>query len=438
MNAQLQSRNLGNEGIPPAKALALAQRSVGLCAGFGSRARADARQARARECPRGPCPRPVQAKRTRIVPSGRRRSVPWFCNVRIGRGTLRLDRCRLVVCDRNAALRAASQGRDCHPERLDGVGHDRARISLALSTREIDRETDMRWSLPRLRLVVKVADRNVRHDVSLVAARSALHIDRDTIKASRRKRWDNAELGRLRPHEPRQTKSIRLRWRARTRLSDVGNRRHLTNAGLCQARRRPPCRNGHGDRLHCRRGHGILPSWLKADSCRGTVGASGPVRTCRSCRSLPWFVSDDNHVGWRESCERTICSSATPGATQIHTNVWSRSSIQDAIFRTEIIPFLITDPFVTQERFPSYRKPSRQKCNPVESSSYWAGVYATSSRWIIEEVRLAQSGFRRPKPIIAIEPWGSKRTSTHAREAASKVVRWNTESIVTAIRELQN
>ena len=65
-----------------------------------------------------------------------------------------------------------------------------------------------------------------------------------------------------------------------------------------------------------------------------------------------------------------------------------------------------------------------------------AGVYATYSKWIDIEIELAEFGFRNPKPIIAIEPWGSQRTSRRVKEVADRVVRWNTESIVAAIREL--
>ena len=65
-----------------------------------------------------------------------------------------------------------------------------------------------------------------------------------------------------------------------------------------------------------------------------------------------------------------------------------------------------------------------------------AGVYATYSKWINIEIDLAQQGFTRAKPIIAIRPWGSERISERVRLAASKVVGWNTESVVRAIRDL--
>ena len=65
-----------------------------------------------------------------------------------------------------------------------------------------------------------------------------------------------------------------------------------------------------------------------------------------------------------------------------------------------------------------------------------AGVYATYSKWIDIEIKLAKSGFSHPKPIVAIEPWASEKTSRLVKQSADKVVKWNTESIVAAIREV--
>lgn len=64
-----------------------------------------------------------------------------------------------------------------------------------------------------------------------------------------------------------------------------------------------------------------------------------------------------------------------------------------------------------------------------------AGVYASHSKWIDIEIDLAES-FASRKPIVAIEPWGSERTSVRVKQAADQVVRWSTKSIVAAIEEL--
>lgn len=62
-----------------------------------------------------------------------------------------------------------------------------------------------------------------------------------------------------------------------------------------------------------------------------------------------------------------------------------------------------------------------------------AGLYANYSKWINIEIELAQD---MNKPIIAVEYWGSERTSVPVKEAADRIVKWNTNSIVQAIIEL--
>lgn len=82
------------------------------------------------------------------------------------------------------------------------------------------------------------------------------------------------------------------------------------------------------------------------------------------------------------------------------------------------------------------REAIRRQMAPCSVVLILAGVYATYSKWIEEEIDLAKHDFDAAKPIIAVEPWGSQRTSTRVKDAADKIVRWNTESIVRAIREL--
>lgn len=65
-----------------------------------------------------------------------------------------------------------------------------------------------------------------------------------------------------------------------------------------------------------------------------------------------------------------------------------------------------------------------------------SGVYSSYSKWISKEIQLANSGFTNPKPILAIEPWGSEKTSKVVKDSADKIAGWNTSSIVSAIREL--
>ncbi len=62
-----------------------------------------------------------------------------------------------------------------------------------------------------------------------------------------------------------------------------------------------------------------------------------------------------------------------------------------------------------------------------------AGVYSSYSKWIDKEIEIAQN---MGKPILAVEPWGSEKTSSKVKNAADRIVKWNTDSIVNAIREL--
>lgn len=96
----------------------------------------------------------------------------------------------------------------------------------------------------------------------------------------------------------------------------------------------------------------------------------------------------------------------------------------------------IDDPIHNASTDAQLRAAIRNQISPSSVVVILAGVYATYSKWINIEIDLAQNGFQNPKPILAIEPWGSERTSAVVKNAADEVVRWNTESIVAAIRRL--
>ena len=64
-----------------------------------------------------------------------------------------------------------------------------------------------------------------------------------------------------------------------------------------------------------------------------------------------------------------------------------------------------------------------------------AGVYSTYSKWIDKEIQIAKNEFTTPKRIIAIEPFGSERTSAFVKRHADIVVKMQTEKIIEAIRK---
>nr|VFK39990.1 MAG: MTH538 TIR-like domain (DUF1863) [Candidatus Kentron sp. TC]VFK56597.1 MAG: MTH538 TIR-like domain (DUF1863) [Candidatus Kentron sp. TC] len=62
-----------------------------------------------------------------------------------------------------------------------------------------------------------------------------------------------------------------------------------------------------------------------------------------------------------------------------------------------------------------------------------AGVYSTYSKWINKEIQISKFDYN--KPIIAVEPWASKKTSKRVKDSADAIVKWQSKSIVNAIRE---
>ena len=78
----------------------------------------------------------------------------------------------------------------------------------------------------------------------------------------------------------------------------------------------------------------------------------------------------------------------------------------------------------------------KKKMNGTDVILILAAVYASYSKWIDKEILIAKNEFSSSKPIIAIEPFGAEKTSKTVKGAADKIVKWNTDSIVAAIREL--
>lgn len=62
-----------------------------------------------------------------------------------------------------------------------------------------------------------------------------------------------------------------------------------------------------------------------------------------------------------------------------------------------------------------------------------AGVYASYSESIQMEIKLARE---LDKPILAVEYWGSERTSLVVKSNADMTVKWNSTSIFQAIKTL--
>lgn len=78
----------------------------------------------------------------------------------------------------------------------------------------------------------------------------------------------------------------------------------------------------------------------------------------------------------------------------------------------------------------------KRKVSPCHVILILAGVYSSYSKWINKEIIIANSEFIYPKPIIAIEPYGSQRTSKIVKDNANMIVKWNSSSLIKAVKEL--
>jgi MTH538 TIR-like domain (DUF1863) len=72
-----------------------------------------------------------------------------------------------------------------------------------------------------------------------------------------------------------------------------------------------------------------------------------------------------------------------------------------------------------------------RQVKPVNCVLILGGMYAAYSEWILKEIKLAQ-GYN--KPIIGVYPWGQQNMPLAIQNAATELVGWNTNTIVSAIR----
>lgn len=73
----------------------------------------------------------------------------------------------------------------------------------------------------------------------------------------------------------------------------------------------------------------------------------------------------------------------------------------------------------------------QRKIRPVNAVLVISGMYYNYRKWMKYEIDTAVS---MKKPIIAIQPWGNSYVPTDIKNVADKIVGWNSQSIVNAIR----
>lgn len=61
------------------------------------------------------------------------------------------------------------------------------------------------------------------------------------------------------------------------------------------------------------------------------------------------------------------------------------------------------------------------------------GMYVNYSKWIQKEI---DGACAKKKPILGVNPWGQRRTSSVVGNAADLTVGWNSQSVVDGIWEL--
>lgn len=89
------------------------------------------------------------------------------------------------------------------------------------------------------------------------------------------------------------------------------------------------------------------------------------------------------------------------------------------------------DPVHTNGTDKQLREAIEAKIKNTSCVLIMAGKYATYSKWINEEIRIAKA---YGKPIIAIRPWAALQASSIVQNNANVIVNWQASSIARAIR----
>ncbi|MPM35050.1 hypothetical protein SDC9_81640 [bioreactor metagenome] len=93
----------------------------------------------------------------------------------------------------------------------------------------------------------------------------------------------------------------------------------------------------------------------------------------------------------------------------------------------------INDPIHTNGTDKELREAIDAKIKGTSCVVILAGVYASYSKWIQKEIEIAVS---YGKPILAVEPWDSEKTSKIVKDNATKIVKWQSKSVVDGIKEI--
>lgn len=104
---------------------------------------------------------------------------------------------------------------------------------------------------------------------------------------------------------------------------------------------------------------------------------------------------------------------------------------QDISYYNHSVP--IDDPIHTNGTDKQLSEAIEAKVKGTSCIIILAGVYSSYSKWIQKEIDMAN---KYGKVIIAVEPWGSEKTSKIVKDNAHRIVKWQAKSLVDAIKEL--
>lgn len=99
------------------------------------------------------------------------------------------------------------------------------------------------------------------------------------------------------------------------------------------------------------------------------------------------------------------------------------------LFRWQNLSVPKHDPIADADRL---AQELRNQMRPAHAFLILAGMYVAHSDWIDFEISFAR---RIGRPIIGIAPRGQERIPATVQKASDVIVGWNTNSIVSAIRE---
>ncbi len=100
------------------------------------------------------------------------------------------------------------------------------------------------------------------------------------------------------------------------------------------------------------------------------------------------------------------------------------------IFYDYSVPF--HDP-IDSDKAKKVKEEIKEHIRQVSVFIVLAGMYANYSKWIEFEVGVAKD---YKKPILGITPRGNERTPQYIQNVSARMVGWNTDNIISAIRDL--